>query len=434
MAVEMDSPISPMTPSTPPYQIGKASGALRRLEESARVSSQSSTRPRSRMGDAEDEDEKMLNRISMDSSASTIPGGSEEDDDTPWLESELAILNRTLEEGQPPNTDKRIAPRTPYHLSAIPENLLDKWARQIKQTQIWPHSVKETRRMLRNLAKIVVSERRGAGHLSDSDRDDPDDWMEYEGTALDQTLRDPRPRRVKDTSRVERAALRLKATEQILNINPIGFHPYAHSRLRSPLKPRSPPVEATSPVDSYFPTSPIFDGRRRSRSASPNGDGRHSPIKPLLETPSLSPMKLSPRKKSIDDFDEPATHLASLSGVGSKRSGSRSSIPSAFYTPALQLPQSQLQPPQGSNDALGFSQLDTDDSLTAGSSAAGGAAQFSSVSSASSVASANPNPPQPLPKPKRRIDNHDQPIPNLPMPTVLSSRHPHLADNFGARN
>ncbi|KAG8830587.1 hypothetical protein FRC18_007861 [Serendipita sp. 400] len=141
-------------------------------------------------------------------------------------------------------------------------------------------------------------------------------------------------------------------------------------------------------------------------------------------------MKLSPRKKSADDFDESTMFLASLSGVGAKLSGSGSSIPSAFYTPDMQRSRSHFQPLQGSKETL----ASTDDGVTTSSAASSSQAQTSSVSSASSVTATNPNTTQLLPKPKRRLDNHHQPIPNLPKPTVLSTRHPHLADAFGARN
>ncbi|KAG8766458.1 hypothetical protein FRC15_006280, partial [Serendipita sp. 397] len=435
MTVEMHSPISPITPSTPPYQIGKASGLRRMSVERGHDTSQNATQPRSHVDDGvnedEDEDQKMLNRFSIDSTASTLLGDSEEGDDgAPWTEDQLAILNRTLEEGQPPGSSRQVAPRTPYILSHVPENLLEKWARQIKHTELWPHSVKATRRMLRNLAKIVASERRGGAALSDSEQDGTNDLMDYEHSSHD-ILEDRPPPRYKDRGGLERAALRLKATDQILNLGPVGFHPYAYSRLRSPLKsPRSPSVEATSPVESYFPTSPIVDSRRRSRSTSPSRDGRHSPTKALLDAPSLSPMKLSPRKKSADDFDESTMFLASLSGVGAKLSGSGSSIPSAFYTPDMQRSRSHFQPLQGSKETL----ASTDDGVTTSSAASSSQAQTSSVSSASSVTATNPNTTQLLPKPKRRLDNHHQPIPNLPKPTVLSTRHPHLADAFGARD
>ncbi|KAG8866556.1 hypothetical protein FRC20_008190 [Serendipita sp. 405] len=347
--------------------------------------SQNATQPRSHVDDGvnedEDEDQKMLNRFSIDSTASTLLGDSEEGDDgAPWTEDQLAILNRTLEEGQPPGSSRQVAPRTPYILSHVPENLLEKWARQIKHTELWPHSVKATRRMLRNLAKIVASERRGGAALSDSEQDGTNDLMDYEHSSHD-ILEDRPPPRYKDRGGLERAALRLKATDQILNLGPVGFHPYAYSRLRSPLKsPRSPSVEATSPVESYFPTSPIVDSRRRSRSTSPSRDGRHSPTKALLDAPSLSPMKLSPRKKSADDFDESTMFLASLSGVGAKLSGSGSSIPSAFYTPDMQRSRSHFQPLQGSKETL----ASTDDGVTTSSAASSSQAQTSSVSSAPS--------------------------------------------------
>ncbi|KAG8830588.1 hypothetical protein FRC18_007862 [Serendipita sp. 400] len=99
MTVEMHSPISPITPSTPPYQIGKASGLRRMSVERGHDTSQNATQPRSHVDDGvnedEDEDQKMLNRFSIDSTASTLLGESEEGDDSaPWTEDQLAILNR----------------------------------------------------------------------------------------------------------------------------------------------------------------------------------------------------------------------------------------------------------------------------------------------------------------------------------------------------
>jgi hypothetical protein len=71
---------------------------------------------------------------------------------------DLSII-QTVEEGNPPSVTEWTPPTTPYVLPFLPTNLVDLWARQLKRSTDWPHSVRAIRSKLRNTAKIVAKSR-----------------------------------------------------------------------------------------------------------------------------------------------------------------------------------------------------------------------------------------------------------------------------------
>jgi len=125
----------------------------------------------------------------LDSPATTLAG--EDDDEYQWTGDQIATLTRvcnpqpdffrkrgspnlsfpvtlqTLEDGyvgRPPRY-----PQTPYNLRFVPENLVANWARALKRTTDWPHSVRSIRKKLKEMSIIITNPVQGNPYLDDED-------------------------------------------------------------------------------------------------------------------------------------------------------------------------------------------------------------------------------------------------------------------------
>ncbi|CAG8550897.1 1135_t:CDS:10 [Acaulospora colombiana] len=423
-----------------------------------------------------DEDELMANRASLDSTASTVFGEEEDDDNDrehDWTEDQVAILVRTLEEGCPPNAARWSAPKTPYVLPFVPDNLLDVWARQLKRYN-WPHNVRHIRKKLRQVAKNVAEDDRQQAAKSSSGSEDEEGQalMEFEEARgqnndliISPTMDYPLHSGPRNDLKVYKSSMKFQRNERVLNLPSASYHPYSHhARPRSPMKtPRSPSVEPVSPIDSYFPNSPTHNqfsprsasrgsDRPRSRSISPlptrrlNGhDGSPSPSKSNLQMPSLSPMKLSPRKPFDDSLrsrrgegsPDPTDLLTALAGdqsIGRGIRPPRAPLPKSFFTRDMMRPQGQRQGqvPELQSDPFfsggngSSSDIDQSVGLTTPSTtlSSTGRTPFSSISSASSLFSTQSRSTQP---PNSALASQ----PSLPSLTIS---HPHLTEGMLGRN
>lgn len=63
---------------------------------------------------------------------------------------------QTIEEGQPPTVTHWSVPTTPYVLPFLPDNLVNIWARHLKKSTDWPHSVRSIRIKLKVMARTVA--------------------------------------------------------------------------------------------------------------------------------------------------------------------------------------------------------------------------------------------------------------------------------------
>ncbi|PVF95656.1 hypothetical protein CPB86DRAFT_816992 [Serendipita vermifera] len=474
------SSMSPITPSTPPYFYKRLQATDSNIDGGVtgeHTNTPPPTRRRQLIG--HDEDELMANRASLDSTASTVFGEEEDDENQQehdWTEDQVAILVRTLEEGCPPNAARWSAPKTPYVLPFVPDNLLDVWARQLKRYD-WPHNVRQIRKKLRQMAKNVAENERqqAAKSSSGSEDDEGQALMEFEETRaknddliISPTMDYPVHNGPRNDLKVYKSSMKFQRNERVLNLPSVSYHPYSHhARPRSPMKtPRSPSVEPVSPTDSYFPNSPTQNqfsprsasrgsNRPRSRSISPlptrriNGhDDSPSPSKSPksnLQMPSLSPMKLSPRKPFDDSLrsrrsegsPDPTDLLAALAGdqsIGRGGRPPRAPLPKAFFTRDMMRPQGQRQGqvPELQSDPFfsggngSSSDIDQSAGLTTPSTtlSSTGRTPFSSISSASSLFSTQSRSTQP---PNSALASQ----PSLPSLTIT---HPHLTEGMLGRN
>lgn len=158
------------------------------------------------------EDSLMHNRLSMESTTSTVTnstitgdvGRLDESGPHLWTDDQVAVIVRvsgpstfqyhssnlriqTLEEGKAPtkdqikhglraphqpnpdpssafkflptwNPDAPPPPTTPYVLPHVPPGLVDRWARELKKRSDWPHDTRAIRSKLRRMAEEVASE------------------------------------------------------------------------------------------------------------------------------------------------------------------------------------------------------------------------------------------------------------------------------------
>lgn len=74
---------------------------------------------------------------------------------------------QTLEDGYVGRPSRY--PHTPYVLRFVPENLVANWARALKRTTDWPHSVRSIRKKLREMSVIITNPRQDSPFLDDED-------------------------------------------------------------------------------------------------------------------------------------------------------------------------------------------------------------------------------------------------------------------------
>ena len=74
---------------------------------------------------------------------------------------------QTLEDGYVGRPSRY--PQTPYVLRFVPENLVANWARALKRTTDWPHSVRSIRKKLREMSVIITNLPQDSPHLDDED-------------------------------------------------------------------------------------------------------------------------------------------------------------------------------------------------------------------------------------------------------------------------
>jgi hypothetical protein len=110
------SPMSPITPSTPPYFYKRLQGTNSNIDGTVTGENTNTPPPtRRRHLISHDEDELMANRASLDSTASTILGEEEDDNDRDfdWTEDQVNILVRVgvffSIPRHPPPQSKRLA-------------------------------------------------------------------------------------------------------------------------------------------------------------------------------------------------------------------------------------------------------------------------------------------------------------------------------------
>lgn len=145
--------------------------------------------------------------------------------------------DQTLEDGSPPS--RWSPPATPYALTYLPDNLVENWARELKRSADWPHSVRAIRKKIRKVAKDLsegkgalsrnqtknrqgdmfaalggpVARAAGIGNMSrvqelDEDSDDDGDMMDYEhikpgeDSIIISPVTDVHPRQGRDDSNV----------------------------------------------------------------------------------------------------------------------------------------------------------------------------------------------------------------------------------------
>ena len=126
-------------------------------------------------------------RSALDSPATTLAG--EDDDEYQWTEDQISTVTRvcpfpvrllqktwpaahqifwqTLQDGyvgRPPR-----CPQAPYSLRYVPEHLVGKWARALKRTTDWPHSVRSIRKKLKEMSVKITDPVQDITYLDDED-------------------------------------------------------------------------------------------------------------------------------------------------------------------------------------------------------------------------------------------------------------------------
>ena len=74
---------------------------------------------------------------------------------------------QTLEDGCVGRPSR--VPQTPYVLRFVPDNLVVNWARTLKRTTDWPHSVRSIRKKLKEMSVIITNPSQDSPYLDDED-------------------------------------------------------------------------------------------------------------------------------------------------------------------------------------------------------------------------------------------------------------------------